>query len=179
MTTGDRSFLLRKIQILGMDIKMQHPFAQRLTRSLLWSFPGVVLISAWLLSSPASGRESVFTCINNNDGTSTCVSNNSDRALNCTASGSGIRTCYDPRTNQRLNCVINSDSTVTCTDPDTNEKLDCMGLGSGENACRNGNGKFKPADIITDPGLFNKPPKDPNDTAVPSLPQVIELPSAF
>lgn len=145
---------------------------------LRWSLPGAVLISVFFLAGPASGRENVFTCINNNDGTSTCVSNNSGRALNCTASGSGIRTCFDPRTNQKLNCVINSDSTVSCIDPNTNEKLDCVGLGMGENACKNDN-KPEPADIITDPGLFNQPPAKLNETEIPSLPEVIELPSAF
>lgn len=157
----------------------QHPCYQGSTHRLRWSLPGAVLISACLLTDPASGRETVFTCITNNDGTSTCVSNNSDRALNCTASGSGIRTCFDPRTNQRLNCVINSDSTVSCMDPNTNEKLDCVGLGMGENSCKNGNNKPKPADIITDPGLFNQPPAKLNETEIPSLPEVIELPSAF
>ena len=168
-----------KSQSLNQDVHVQPPSHQVSMNRLWWSFPGTVLISVFFLADPASGRESIFTCINNNDGTSTCVSNNSDRALNCTTSGSGIRTCFDPRTNQRLNCVINTDSTVSCMDPDTNEKLDCVGLGMGENACKNGNNKPKPADIITDPGLFNQPPTKLNETEIPSLPEVIELPSAF
>lgn len=176
MTKEDRFKGLSQMQT---PCTRQPPSHQGATRRLRWSLPGAVLISACLLTGPANSRETVFTCITNNDGTSTCVSNNSDRALNCTISGSGIRTCFDPRTNQRLNCVINSDSTVSCIDPDTSEKLDCVGLGMGENACANGNNKPKPADIITDPSLFNQPPAKLNETEIPSLPEVIELPSAF
>jgi hypothetical protein len=64
-------------------------------------------------------------------------------------------------------------------DPDTSEKLDCVGLGMGENACKNGNDKSKSVDVIKDPGLFDKPPTDLNETEIPPFPEVIELPSAF
>ena len=131
-----------------------------------------------LLQLPSNASETTYTCINNADGTSTCVSNNPSRELICTASGAGVRTCIERQTGQQLNCVISSGGTVTCLDPNSNEKLECVGLGMGENACRSGNGKGKNAEIITEPSLFNSPQGKEN-TPIPSFPEVIELPSAF
>lgn len=151
---------------------------QSTNRSLM---AGLAAIGIFLVlgEAPANSSETTYTCINNSDGTSTCVSNNSSQELNCTISGGGVRTCIDKYSNQRLNCIVSSDSTVSCRDADTNEKLECVGLGFGENACRTGNDKGRPGEVITDPSLFNLPQTNPNQNAIPSFPDVIELPSAF
>lgn len=126
----------------------------------------------------ALASESTYTCINNSDGTATCVRNDSGRELTCTTSGVGVRTCVDRQSGQQLNCLVNNGGTISCTDPETKEKLECQGTGMGENACRSFNGRSKPAELITEPSLFNGP-KDNDTQTLPGLPKVIELPSAF
>jgi hypothetical protein len=127
---------------------------------------------------PARSSETTYTCINNSDGTSTCVTGPAGRELTCTTSGSGVRTCLDSSSGQQLNCVVSSGGTVSCLDPETNEKLDCQAVGMGENACRPGNGKPRSSEIITEPSIFQAPQGNEIES-FPGFPKVIELPSAF
>ena len=122
--------------------------------------------------------ESNYTCINNSDGTSTCVRTDTGQELTCTTSGVGVRTCVDRQSGQQLNCLVNNGGTISCTDPKTNEKLNCQATGMGDNSCRTDNGGSKPSEIITEPSLFNEPPIKDSQT-FPGFPKVIELPSAF
>lgn len=139
----------------------------------------LLAVGPWLIiPNAARSAETTYTCINNADGTSTCVTGPGSRELTCTTSGSGVRTCIDGSSGQHLNCVVNSGGTISCLDPESNEKLDCQALGSGENACQPVNGKPSSSEIITDPSMFQAPKAKEIDSS-PVFPQVIELPSAF